>query len=128
MGGGVGVATLVLISLCLPELSHAHCPTQCSCPATTVRCTGGSLSHVPHFLNPDIEMLDLSDNRISKLEGGFTFYLGLKKLNLSGNSLASLGRGQFSSQTSLAQLDLSHNSLAKLRSGAFAGLAQLSQL
>ena len=53
---------------------------------------GGSLSHVPHFLNPDTEIMDVSGNQIVKLESGLTYYPDLLSVNMSANSLRSLGR------------------------------------
>ena len=53
---------------------------------------GGSLSHVPHFLNPDTEILDVSGNQIVKLESGLTYYPDLLTVNMSSNSFRSLGR------------------------------------
>ena len=45
--------------------------------------SGGSLSHVPHFLNPDIELLDISDNQIVKLESSLNYYTHLASINFS---------------------------------------------
>ena len=45
--------------------------------------SGGSLSHVPHFLNPDIELLDISDNQIVKLESSLNYYTSLASINFS---------------------------------------------
>ena len=45
---------------------------------------GGSLSHVPHFLNPDVELLDVSGNQIVKLESGLTFYTQLVNVSMAG--------------------------------------------
>ena len=50
------------------------------------------MSHVPHFLNPDTEFLDVSGNQIVKLESGLTYYPDLVSVNMSANSLRSLGR------------------------------------
>ena len=47
--------------------------------------TGGELSHVPHFLDPDTEELDVAGNMILKLEAGLTFYSRLLSVNISGN-------------------------------------------
>ena len=46
--------------------------------------TGGELSHVPHFLDPDTEELDVAGNMILKLEAGLTFYSRLLSVNISG--------------------------------------------
>ena len=46
---------------------------------------GGELSHVPHFLDPDTEELDVAGNMILKLEAGLTFYSRLLSVNISGN-------------------------------------------
>ena len=89
---------------------------------------GGSLSHVPHFLNPDIELLDISDNQIVKLESSLNYYTQLASINFSRNSLRSLGRDQFRSQTGLRDLELSDNLLSKIRVGAFNGLESVVSL
>ena len=88
----------------------------------------GSLSHIPHFLNPDTQHLIISGNQIIKLESGLTYYSELLTLNMSFNQISSLGMDQFMSQTNLLSLDLSSNLVSKLRVGAFNGLESLTRL
>ena len=104
------------------------CPSQCHCNEKSVYCSEGTLKNIPHFLNPDIVTLDLANNNISKLESGFTFYRELSIVNISRNSIHSLGRNQFMNQNKVTDLDISSNSVSKIRKGAFNGLESLRTL
>jgi len=117
---------LILPIVLLPI--HGMCPSQCSCNDKSVRCSEGTLKNVPHFLNPDIDTLDLSDNTIVKLENGLSFYTELTLVNLSKNSIKSLGRNQFMNQNKVIDLDISSNLVSKIRAGAFNGLESLNKL
>ena len=117
---------LILPIVLLPI--HGMCPSQCNCSDKSVLCSEGTLKNVPHFLNPDIDTLDLSDNTIVKLENGLTFYTELTLVNLSRNSIKSLGRNQFMNQNKVIDLDISSNLVSKIRAGAFNGLESLHTL
>ena len=117
---------LILPIVLLPI--HGMCPSQCNCNDKSVRCKEGTLKNVPHFLNPDIDTLDLSDNQIVKLESGLSFYTELTLVNISRNSIQSLGRNQFMNQNKVIDLDISSNWVSKIRAGAFNGLESLHTL
>ena len=117
---------LILHIVLLPI--HGMCPSQCSCYDKNVHCREGTLKNIPHFLNPDIDTLDLSDNQIVKLESGLSFYTELTLVNLSRNSIQSLGRNQFMNQNKVIDLDISSNLVSKIRAGAFNGLESLNTL
>ena len=114
--------------LCLLPTVPGMCPSQCSCNHKSVHCREGTLKNIPHFLNPDIETLDLAHNTILKLEHGLTYYTELTLVNLSRNSIHSLGRNQFINQNKVTDLDISSNLLSKIRVGAFNGLESLHTL
>ena len=114
---------LILSIMFLPI--ECMCPSQCSCNDKSVQCSEGTLKNIPHFLNPDIDTLDLADNNIVKLESGLTFYTELTLVNISRNSIKSLGRNQFMNQNKVTDLDISSNLVSKIRAGAFNGLESL---
>ena len=68
------------------------------------------------------------DHTILKLEHGLTYYTELTLVNLSRNSIHSLGRNQFINQNKVTDLDISSNLLSKIRVGAFNGLESLHTL
>ena len=117
---------LILSTIFLPI--QCMCPSQCNCNDKAVHCSEGTLKNIPHFLNPDIETLDLANNNIIKLESGLTFYTELTLLNISRNSIKSLGRNQFMNQNKVIDLDISSNLVSKIRVGAFDGLESLRTL
>ena len=117
---------LLLLTSLLPI--QCMCPSQCSCNDKSVHCSEGTLKNIPHFLNPDINTLNLANNNISKLESGLTFYTELTLVNISRNSMKSLGRNQFMNQNKVPDLDISINFVSKIRKGAFNGLESLQPL
>ena len=62
--------TVVVAALVLALLpgGEGMCPPRCSCnsAAAMVSCSGSGLSHVPHFMDPYTQRLDLSGNTIGK--------------------------------------------------------------
>ena len=104
------------------------CPSQCHCNDKSVHCSEGTLKNIPHFLNPNINTLNLANNDIVKLESGFTFYGELSIVNISRNSFHSLGRNQIMNQNKVTDLDISSNLESKIRKGAFNGLESLKTL
>jgi len=122
------ILLLLLVLFTVISLTQCMCPSQCSCNAKSVHCSEGTLKNIPHFLNPDIDTLDLANNNIVKLESGLTFYTELTLVNISRNLLKSLGRNQFMNQNKVIDLDISSNLVSKIRVGAFNGLESLQTL
>ena len=117
----------LILSIIIPPL-NGMCPSQCICNKKSVHCSEGTLKNIPHFLNPDIDTLDLANNKILKIESGLTFYTELTLVNISRNTLKSLGRNQFMNQDKVMDLDISSNMVSKIGEGAFNGLENLQTL
>ena len=76
-----------------------------------------------------IKTLNLSKQSIATLKAGdFNGLTALKELDLSKNSLSSLSAGIFDRLTALKELNLSKNSLSSLSAGIFDGLTALKEL
>ena len=104
----LGCVTLVLLLLCVPLISTL-CPDGCNCDGLRTYCSSGDLGHIPHFLNPGITTLRVTNDKIKKLQGSLRLYPNLVTLDLSHIQLAHLGRNPFMNQQHLQQLNLSHN-------------------
>ncbi|XP_022189330.2 toll-like receptor 3 isoform X2 [Nilaparvata lugens] len=77
----------------------------------------------------DVELLDLSFNNLTKLDG--SFFGELSKLgwcNLSHNALTDLPRGVFARNSVLKSLNLAYNKLTKLDSNSFRGMRFIRRL
>ena len=122
------ILLLLLILFTILSPTQCMCPSQCSCNDMSVLCSEGTLKNIPHFLNPNINTLNLANNDIVKLESGFTFYGELSIVNISRNSIHSLGRNQFMNQNKVTDLDISSNLVSKIRKGAFNALESLKTL
>uniref|UniRef100_UPI00398F6703 leucine-rich repeat-containing protein 38-like n=1 Tax=Pristiophorus japonicus TaxID=55135 RepID=UPI00398F6703 len=120
---------LLPLVLCLLPLGSA-CPEGCLCrDAHTIDCRDLGLSALPAGAFPLlIRKILLSHNRIRQIPADFFMYYGdLVYLDLSNNSLSSIGGRTFSS-TKLIYLDLRHNNFSRLGSGAFSSAHRLIML
>ncbi|XP_074593461.1 uncharacterized protein LOC141849150 [Brevipalpus obovatus] len=130
------------------------CATKCFCDNSNLeaKCINQSLELFPNILNPaltklflqnnvishlneqltvyqEIQYLDLSHNRISKIDDhSFLKSKKLKTLLLRGNQLTQLTTSTFTGLDSLESLYLSHNSLATIRNPIFSALKNLLTL
>ena len=109
---------------------EAFCPSMCQCDDGSLEtsCTGSRLDTVPILLNPALRSLRLSNNRISTLRQSFAFYGELRLLDLSHNTLHTLGSRHFESLQTLHWLNLSCNQISTLETDAFDGLVSLTTL
>ncbi|CAE7557559.1 Igfals [Symbiodinium natans] len=90
---------------------------------------GNHLVSLPAFDNPQLEVLDISENELTALEDGtFAQLHRLRVLDLGQNKLRSVSSGAFVGLTSLRKLDLKQNELATLPENLFCGLASLQEL
>ena len=105
------VALVLLVQL---PLSSTLCPNECNCDGLKTVCSSGGLDIIPHFLNPRITTLRVTNNKVKKLDGALTFYSDLVALDLSQNQFHHLGRQPFIGQHKLQQLNLSHNFISSL--------------
>ncbi|CAH1121563.1 unnamed protein product [Ceutorhynchus assimilis] len=106
------------------------CPNGCKCQNEILRanCSGAGIQVVPIQLNPELHVMDLSDNKILQLHYTFTFYENLYTLDVSRNKVKDIGNGNFKTQKLLKFLNLSSNYIEFLGKDAFEGLVQLTEL
>ncbi|XP_030231275.1 amphoterin-induced protein 3 [Gadus morhua] len=129
----------VLLSVCvlLGQLSPALgavCPPGCICGSDILSCTAmgeGLEEVVPAGMPPRTVMMDLSHNRIARLEpGSFSGLARLETLRLNHNQMAEIQPGAFlnASGAALRHLDLSSNHLRVLEAHYFTELSGLEEL
>ncbi|KAK8753718.1 hypothetical protein OTU49_001299 [Cherax quadricarinatus] len=119
---------IYLIIMCsFPVATEGFCPAGCDCDdsSLTVNCQNVSLGVVPILLNPRVQTIILSQNKIRALSQSLVFYSDLKKLDISDNEIMSLGKRNFEEQHNLAELIVSNNNLKILESTDLQGLAGL---
>ncbi|XP_071295326.1 leucine-rich repeat and transmembrane domain-containing protein 1 [Agelaius tricolor] len=100
-------------------LAHtAHsCPEKCLChrASKTADCKNRGFTEIPARLPPEIQILQLQNNRIWRInQNAFTATPLLKILDLSNNSISSVALGAFQKLRYLQELDLSSNSIIRL--------------
>ncbi|XP_066158217.1 insulin-like growth factor-binding protein complex acid labile subunit [Euwallacea fornicatus] len=121
--------TICLLSL-ISSAGGVLCPNGCKCENEILRanCSGAGIEVVPIQLNPELHVMDLSNNKINQLHYTFTFYEKLYTLDVSRNRVKSLGSGNFKTQKALKFLNLSSNFIDSLGKDTFEGLVQLTEL
>ncbi|XP_074506025.1 amphoterin-induced protein 3 [Sebastes fasciatus] len=132
---------VLLVCLQLPQLSPVQatiCLSQgssqaggCLCASDILSCTDAGLDQVPREMPVSTVTLDLSHNRIERLDGGgFEGLYRLETLRLANNQLATIQPGAFrnTSGTLLRHLDLSSNQLQVLERHYFLDLPGLEEL
>ncbi|XP_023340023.1 leucine-rich repeats and immunoglobulin-like domains protein 1 isoform X2 [Eurytemora carolleeae] len=90
-------------------------------------CVESSIDTVPSDLNPSLESLNLSKNRIQALDSLF-FYQELITFIVSYNRITSINSMCFQDSITLHSLDLSHNLLGEVKRKQFYGLGNLKTL
>ncbi|XP_072404849.1 leucine-rich repeat and immunoglobulin-like domain containing-NOGO receptor-interacting protein 4 [Chiloscyllium punctatum] len=140
------LSLLLLLLLVLPE-PGLSCPSPCRCwpDNRTVECSGRGLESVPAGIPGGTRVLDLSRNRLRRLEwprgSGPTVRRRLEELDLSGNLVSELPGGEgeeeeeeaedggaWSGLGQLRRLRLDRNRLRYLSPGALGRLAALESL
>src|ERR1700744_6023386 len=88
---------------CFISLVYALCPMRCNCSdeRLTVFCNNSLLDVVPITLNPELKELYLSHNEIKSIFSSVTVYRDLQVLDLTHNSMTSLGKKNFGLQSHL---------------------------
>lgn len=121
---------VLLVLVCGPTWAFGMCPVRCTCNDNSLRvsCTSAALDVVPIQLNPEVQHIDLSNNKISTIEYIFVIYINLVSLDLSQNKIHILGSGNFDSQRHLKHLNLSHNAIDGLSKDSLKGLRALDEL
>ncbi|XP_047004718.1 leucine-rich repeat-containing protein 24-like [Schistocerca americana] len=155
----VQLRLLALLVLAAAAPDWSDCPSACQCKWTggkkSALCRAAGLSAVPNALSAEMQLLDLSDNRIPYLtrdafrsvglinlqkifarqagvrevhRDAFRDLIILVEVDLSGNAIAALQPGTFSGNDRLRMLSLSHNPLSELVEGQFPALPHLRTL
>uniref|UniRef100_A0A671Y692 Slit homolog 3 (Drosophila) n=1 Tax=Sparus aurata TaxID=8175 RepID=A0A671Y692_SPAAU len=111
---------------CLPA---SGCPDVCTCSDGVVRCSNRGLHSLPKGIPKDTTELDLSNNSISTL-GPYTFsnMTQLATLILSYNQIRCIPVHAFDGLKALRLLTLHGNDLSTIPEGAFNHLTALSHL
>ncbi|XP_061884786.1 leucine-rich repeat-containing protein 3B-like [Entelurus aequoreus] len=120
--------SLVLMVLCFPSASM--CPRGCNCQrdlhlhGLNVSCSQSRLKEIPPSLPVDTVLLRLDHNQIDSVpDQAFHGLWLLRELNLSYNTVETLGDGAFSGiEATLQVLDLSHNRITSVHREAFSRL------
>ncbi|XP_027748720.1 amphoterin-induced protein 2 [Empidonax traillii] len=125
-----GLTCLLVFTVSICGSTPGMCPTACICASDIISCTNKNLSRVPGNLYKCMKRLDLSYNKIGLLEPEWVPVL-FEKLNtliVDHNSISSIITGSFSTTPNLKYLDLSSNSLKTLGSPVFQELKALEVL
>lgn len=118
---------------------NVTCPARCTCELRsiqhldgelrTVDCTDLKLTQIPDNIPHDVQMMILQRNAILSVQEHLPKYTDLRRLDLSYNSIHSLGAHPlFENLTSLQYVNLGHNDLTILEHGSFSGLSGLQEL
>ncbi|KAG5673694.1 hypothetical protein PVAND_003717 [Polypedilum vanderplanki] len=108
--------------------ANAFCPSKCTCDNVKAKCIGAALEVLPQMLNPNVKHINLTDNKITSVHFSLSFYTLLETLDISNNSLQTLGVKNFVSQENLKKLFLQQNSIRKLSKETFKGMKELQFL
>lgn len=96
---------------------------------TAANCSDRGLNAVPWGLHHNIETLDLSNNKFSKLaENAFRSYANLRILRLRNNTLSSIHRNAFINLPKLQILDLAYNQLSNVPTDIIQNISSLLSL
>lgn len=121
---------LLLLFLLPGRTVRADCPEDCSCSSPgSIFCYQRRAPTVPGGVPASTANLYLFQNGIEVLTPeDFAGLDGLQMLDLSQNKLSQLPGGAFRSLSELRNLDLSNNQLERVSQDSFAGLALLERL
>ena len=118
---------ILLSPECLKKLVTALCPVRCNCndDRLVVLCNNSALDLVPITLNPELKELYLSNNQIKSIFSSFAVYRDLELLDMTHNSITSLGKKNFELQKSLKVMLIGHNLISEINNITFHGLSTL---
>lgn len=127
----LGVASCIVLAA--PDWTD--CPSACSCKWTSGKksafCTRADFTTIPTSLNSDMQVLDLSGNKIPYLNKEAFKSVGLLNLQrifLKGSGVHELHSEAFKELTILVEVDLSDNLISTLHKDTFAGNDRLKVL
>ncbi|NWS91040.1 LRTM1 protein, partial [Toxostoma redivivum] len=107
------------------------CPDKCLChtASKTADCKNRGFTEIPARLPPEIQILQLQNNRIWRInQNAFTATPLLKILDLSNNSLSSVAPGAFQKLRYLQVLNLTRNMIHYIENKTFSFLPHLKEL
>uniref|UniRef100_A0A8C6Z7R7 Leucine rich repeats and transmembrane domains 1 n=1 Tax=Nothoprocta perdicaria TaxID=30464 RepID=A0A8C6Z7R7_NOTPE len=122
---------LLFLSIILVIHVTHGCPEKCLCytVSKTADCKNRGLTEIPTHLPPEIQILQLQNNRIWKIhQNSFTGTPLLKILDLSNNSISSLAPGAFQKLKYLQVLNLTRNLIHYIENKTFSFLPHLKEL
>lgn len=119
----------IFVLLTLANVVVTICPVRCRCndEALSASCDSANLDFLPIQLNPEVKLINLSDNKIATIDFLHN-YNNLVSLDLSSNRVAKLGAGVFEYQRNLKYLNLSNNDLRNVSKDSLKGLRALVEL
>nr|USC27898.1 toll-like receptor 22 [Sebastiscus marmoratus] len=101
----------------------------CHMSSDNTLCSKGNLSAVPQDIPSKTKFLDLSENKIQKIQkSDFKILPVLTQLDLKRNYISDIYTGGFANLIALKTLNLNNNRLVKLVDDVFEGLSSLTQL
>lgn len=116
-------------------ISISSCQTVCACKwkggKQTAECIDRSLGSIPDSIDPNTQVLDMSDNNLRTLPRDTFIKSGLvnlQKVYLRNCRLGHIDVDAFKGLTNLVELDLSHNLLTGIPSATFIYVASLREL
>jgi len=95
------------------------CPSKCSCYGSRVDCSGKGLEKIPDSFPPNVRSVDLSNNRIPKIDQFPDELSEVTTLNLAHNEITFIEYDAFDNFDELLNLDLSHNKLQSFEDDLF---------
>ncbi|XP_010073148.1 PREDICTED: leucine-rich repeat and transmembrane domain-containing protein 1 [Pterocles gutturalis] len=126
-----GCNWLLVLSVILLISAAQGCPDKCLCytASKTADCKNRGFTEIPAHLPPEIQILQLQNNRIWRInQNAFTGTPLLKILDLSNNSLSSLAPGAFQKLRYLQVLNLTRNFIHYIENKTFSFLPHLKEL
>ncbi|XP_071406238.1 leucine-rich repeat and transmembrane domain-containing protein 1 [Pithys albifrons albifrons] len=121
---------LVLSVISFTHAAHG-CPDKCLChrASKTADCKNRGFTDIPPRLPPEIQILQLQNNRIWRInQNAFTGTPLLKILDLSNNSLSIVAPGAFQKLRYLQVLNLTRNLIHYIENKTFSFLPHLKEL
>ncbi|XP_014204008.1 leucine-rich repeat-containing protein 24-like [Copidosoma floridanum] len=134
----LGPLLLLLLLLVQGEASPTVdnvCANVCTCKwkggKRTVECKPGVLNNIPDGIDPETQVLDVSDNDLGALVSNIFVKVrltNLQRLYLRGCRISRIDPAALAGLTNLVELDLSHNRLSSVPSHSFPGVPFLREL